>query len=573
MKQEKRNCQNCKGEFIVEDEDFQFYKKIEVPPPTFCPDCRIQRRLSYKNERTLYRRTCDKCKKNIISIFPTDVKFPVYCPQCWYADDWGAEEYGMEYDSSKTFFVQFKELMDRVPRMSVYIDLGRTINSEYLHLTGPAKDCYLVFLADQNENCMYSYSIFYNKDLVDATKVSSTTRGYELINCENCYQTTYSSDCKNCVDTAFSKNCNNCTNCFGCVNLSNKKFCFFNEQLSEAEYKVRTSEFFSGSFVKTIEAEKRSAEFFKDFPVKYMHGNMNTNVSGDYIFQSKNVKNSFQVVGGTDNKYCQTLNMEPTSDSYDYSDWGNNATLMYDSVNCGEYITRTKFTYGAWLGGDYEYCDVCIDSHNLFGCIMLKKKKYCILNRQYTKEEYEKLRAEIIKEMNERPYKDVKGRIYSYGEFFPSELSPYPYKDTAAFEYFPLTDNEIKNNGYVWREEDVREYMPTMKWSDLPDNINDVSDDILKEIIECAHTKDGCNDRCATAFRITPQELQFYKIMKLPLPRFCYNCRHYRRFRAMNPWKLWKRNCAKCGAQIETSYSPERGETIYCEPCYQKEVI
>lgn len=573
MNPETKHCQNCKGEFEITQDDEAFYRKIDVPPPTFCPDCRLQRRLSYKNERTLYKRACDKCKRNIISIFPAGVKFPVFCPKCWYADDWGADEYGIEYDPSKHFFIQFRELMDRVPRMSIYVDLARTINSEYIHLTGPAKDCYLIFLADQNENCMYSYSIFFSKDLVDATKTWETTRGYELINCEKCYQTIFSRDCKNCVDVAFSKNCNNCTSCFGCINVSNKRFCFFNEQLSEEEYKIRTKEFFSGSFLKTQEAENKCEEFFKTFPVKYMHGTMNTDVSGDYIYESKNVKNSFQIVGGTDNKYCQTLNMGPTSDSYDYSDWGNNATLMYDCVNCGEYITRTKFTYGAWLGGDYEYCDVCIDSNNLFGCIMLKKKKYCILNKQYTKEEYENLRARIIKDMNEHPYIDKKGRMYRYGEFFPAELSPYPYKDTAAFEYFPLSDEKIEEQGYVWRKEDAREYVPTISAQDLPDAVIDVSDDILKEVIECMRAKRGCSDRCVGAFRITPQELQFYRTMKLPLPRLCFNCRHYRRFRAMNPWKLWKRNCAKCNAPIETSYAPERPEIVYCERCYQKEII
>jgi len=28
-------CQNCKKEFIIEPEDFEFYEKIKVPTPTF----------------------------------------------------------------------------------------------------------------------------------------------------------------------------------------------------------------------------------------------------------------------------------------------------------------------------------------------------------------------------------------------------------------------------------------------------------------------------------------------------------------------------------------------------------
>ena len=36
-----------------------------------------------------------------------------------------------------------------------------------------------------------------------------------------------------------------------------------------------------------------------------------------------------------------------------------------------------------------------------FGCVGFKHKQYCILNKQYTKEEYEKLVQKIIKQMND----------------------------------------------------------------------------------------------------------------------------------------------------------------------------
>jgi len=34
----------------------------------------------------------------------------------------------------------------------------------------------------------------------------------------------------------------------------------------------------------------------------------------------------------------------------------------------------------------------------------LKKKEYCILNKQYTKDEYEKVRMKIVEQMNAIPY-------------------------------------------------------------------------------------------------------------------------------------------------------------------------
>ena len=67
-----KQCQNCHQKFNIEPEDFEFYKKISVPPPTFCPDCRLQRRLAFRNERKLYKRKCDLCGKDLIGMYPKE---------------------------------------------------------------------------------------------------------------------------------------------------------------------------------------------------------------------------------------------------------------------------------------------------------------------------------------------------------------------------------------------------------------------------------------------------------------------------------------------------------------------
>jgi hypothetical protein len=119
-KNENRTCQNCKNDFTIEPEDFLFYEKIKVPPPTFCPHCRFVRRMIWRNERSLYKRKCDICKKNIIAMYDDKVPFPVYCPECYKSDDWGAEIYEQGYDFKKSFFKQWKELFDMVPRSSLW---------------------------------------------------------------------------------------------------------------------------------------------------------------------------------------------------------------------------------------------------------------------------------------------------------------------------------------------------------------------------------------------------------------------------------------------------------------------
>ncbi|MBI4653308.1 hypothetical protein HY750_03585, partial [Candidatus Kuenenbacteria bacterium] len=112
-------CQNCSRDFQIEPEDFLFYEKINVPAPTFCPECRHQRRLVPRNERSLYKRKCDLCQKEIIAIYNDKDPFPVYCYNCWWSDKWNPFDYGRDYDFLKSFFGQYKALQNVVPRLAL----------------------------------------------------------------------------------------------------------------------------------------------------------------------------------------------------------------------------------------------------------------------------------------------------------------------------------------------------------------------------------------------------------------------------------------------------------------------
>lgn len=215
------------------------------------------------------------------------------------------------------------------------------------------------------------------------------------------------------------------------------------------------------------------------------------------------------------------------------------------------------------------------------------------MNKQYSKEEYETLMPKIIEHMKQKPYIDRKGRVYGYGEFFPTELSPFGYNETVAYEYYPLSKEKVLENGWQWFERETRQYAVTMPNERIPDNIKDAPDSILNETIECAH-KGSCKDGCTLAFRLIPPELALYRQLTIPLPRLCPSCRHAQRIRTRNPFKLWERKCQcagvesengayknsvshfhvaeHCPNEFETSYAPERPEIVYCERCYQCEV-
>ena len=155
MNTETKTCQNCKNEFVIEPEDFAFYEKIKVPPPTFCPECRLQRRLMFRNERNLYKRKCDMCGKSIVTMYSPDKKLTVYCVPCWWSDTWDASQYAMEYDAAKSFFDQFRELQTKVPVLALISDYTVNVNSDYVSHAGNVKDCYFVFSTGHGERSAY----------------------------------------------------------------------------------------------------------------------------------------------------------------------------------------------------------------------------------------------------------------------------------------------------------------------------------------------------------------------------------------------------------------------------------
>jgi hypothetical protein len=312
--------------------------------------------------------------------------------------------------------------------------------------------------------------------------------------------------------------------------------------------------------------------------VKFLQGLKNMNVSGDYVYNSKNTKNSFLVREAENVRFSSYMEIGPLKNFYDYTVWGNGAELVYEALNTGLGTYNVRFSDECWPEvKNLEYSLFCQSSSDLFGCVGLRNKQYCIFNKQYSKTDFENLRAKIIEQMNAMPYIDRKGNAYRYGEFFPPMMSPYAYNHSPAHEHFPLNKNQAEGCECFWIDSEDRSYQVTKKASELPDSIQNVDDSITKEIILC---EDWENDQlnaqlhnCTKAFRILPNELLFYRRYNLPLPRKCFYSRHNHRLKYRNPFRLWHRKCAKCSNEFETSYAPDRPEIVYCESCYQAEVV
>ncbi len=569
MQRETKNCQNCKKDFIVEPDDFSFYEKIKVPPPTFCPECRFQRRLAFRNNRVFYRQKCALCGESLLSLYNEDSPFTVYCRDCWISDKWDPMTYGKEYDFAIPFFSQFRSLQYKVPRENLFRD--NFIKSEYCNYGLDFKECYLLFGGKNNERVSFGNQVVESHDSLDIAFSEKVEYSYENFECQRVNKLFFSCYSTDCIDSYYLIDCRNCMNCFGCVGLVNKQYCVFNEQYTKEEYQNAIKDMIQGSYKTHLENLKKLNELKLKIPYRYARIYKSVNSTGDDLYEARNTHNSFSTRQAEDSKYLFFCRNK-SKDCYDTSFQGFNAELTYEVAH-GFAGSSTAFSTRNLYNQNTYYSEECQNCLNVFGCEGLRKKSYCILNKQYTKEEYEKMIPKIIKHMNDMPYVDKKGRVYKYGEFFPIELSPFAYNETIAQEYFPLDKEETQGQGFVWKDGEARNYKIDLKTEDILDNIQEIEDDIVNKVIACMHSG-KCKEQCTEAFKIIPEELKFYKRMNLPLPRLCPNCRHYQRINLRNPMNLWHRKCMNegCGNEFETSYSPERLEIVYCEKCYQAEV-
>lgn len=579
MKSETKNCQNCQKEFTIESEDFNFYEKIKVPPPTWCPECRLVRRFLWRNERYLYKDICKLCGKNIISAYDPTGHFTVYCPDCWRGDGWDALAYGQEYDFSRPFFEQIKELLSRVPRPALH--QTNVVNSPYANYSQDVRNVYLSYSVIYDcENIFYSKLVDHSKQIFDSFDLSYAEICYENISGEKNYNTQFAYYCRSAIDSMFIYDCWNVSNCFLSVNLRNQKYCYKNKKYSKEEYQQIVDNYDLGSPAGLARAKKEFQELYGQALHRFAHTSNAVNSSGENLRDCKNVKNSFYTTDSENSKYLfRSFRVKDSMDGSQLSE----SEQVYEYMSGGSQGSQLiKFCTDLKPGNhNVEYSDYCGAAQDIFGCVGIRNKQYVILNKQYSKEEYEEIVPRIKKHMNEMPYIDQRGIAYKYGEFFPPDIAPFAYNETVAQEHLPKNKKEVEASNFRFKER-YKQSSPGMDPSTVVKNIQEIGEEICTEVIRCPNAGQDTT-LCTSGFRILSEELVFHKKINMPLPQYCHNCRYFERIKFVNPLKLWPRQCmcdkenhfhgvGKCKVEFETPYAPERTELVYCEQCYNKEV-
>lgn len=541
-------CQITGKQFVISEAEKAYCTSRGMPLPKHHPLEVLKWITSFRNRVHLYNSTCAFSGKSILSCVSPERGFTVYDHAVWNSDVWDAKTYAQDYDFSRSFFDQFAELTKKVPIPNL-TSIGTLENSDYVNGALNLKNCYLTFVSIDSQDCVFCWNVFNSQNLMDSVYCYFCELCYEGVDLDHCYNVLFLESCNYCSDSAFLYNCQSCKNCYGCVNLNNKEYYWYNEALDKAEFESRMHGIKAklGSYRGIEEEKKKYAKFRQKFPIKYCRGKNNENCTGNYLLNNKNCVQSYMCSDSQDLEHC--LVALKSKDCFGLCSskacelvYHSQTGLNYDIQYCNECSNMQRS----------QYCMHCVQgTTDCFGCVGLKKSMNCILNKQYTKEEYEDMVSRIKGQMIERG---------EWTDFFPKSLSPFYYNESDAMIFFPLTKKQALAQGFAWKDE---ERTSNENGEVIPDDIQDVSDDILNKTFLCKMS--------GKKFRIIKQELDFHKRMHLPLPHVAPLVRILDRTKVFAVQELRQAQCHMCHKPIESVYDINKNQVL-CEECYVKTV-
>jgi hypothetical protein len=546
----KSTCTSCGNAFEKTAEEVAFLGRFDAPHPEECAWCVWRRLLAFWVFGKFRRTKSALSGKTIITNFGEETTFPLYDRAEWASDTWDPMEYGVAYDPGRPFFEQFKALQDRVPHPQQ--SGTNNVRSDWCDDVWSSKDCYLVRSLLECENLFYGYRNFKCKSSVDIVFCFDVDSCFDCLYCFKCYQVRHAFDARDSMDSAFLHDCRNVQNCFMCWNLRNKQYHILNKPYSKEAYAAELAKYDLRSR-KSVDGLKRQFATLvaQEAVHRASHSVKTVSSTGDYLEECKNCQNCFFIQYSENNHHMFRGIMKDSM----YGIATISERALYSIVDNKSYETMVTMhcdscRYSSYL--DYcEECEYCI------GCVGLRKKRFCVLNRQYTKEEYETLHAAIKAAMQ---------RAGEWGKFFPYRMAYGGYNFSAANIYFPSVQKDVEAMGGIWTESQETSAGVGVPSAALPDRIDDATDDVPQRQLVCPVT--------GWRFNIAPGELAFYRQHGIPLPERHFDARILELFRPLTWIQPFTGTCTFCGREVTHFYPSNLGyRKIACDGCYLKEVV
>lgn len=290
--------------------------------------------------------------------------------------------------TAEEFFEELKKLINATPNYPVHQE--NCVDSEYADHIYYCRGLKFCFDCLKCTDSIYLYDSLNSNNCVDCDYTGESELCYDSVDAFKCFNSSYLEDCANLTDSSYSVWCNNCHDVFGCVSLKNKSFCIFNRQLTEEEYREKVKIYKGWPMEKVLSIVK---EIRSKFPVTQTHEANNENSSyGNYFYFNKNCYMCFDVRNNKDSGYLYDSNMMTSCYDITYS---TENELCYEITDSGYCFNCSYVVYSAKCQ-DSSYVINGLDVKNSLGTVNRSHAQYEILNRKYTKEEYEKLSKEIL---------------------------------------------------------------------------------------------------------------------------------------------------------------------------------
>ena len=319
------------------------------------------------------------------------------------------------------YFKQFEELDNKIPKIANH-NL-KSENADYSNGVGNSKNVYYSFTIHRSEDVYYSNTCTaYNNNLFNCTNCFKSSY---LNNCTDCHTCNLSHDlfqCKNCRNAYFSIDCQGCSEIIFCTNLRNKSYCINNTELPKKEYLKKKEEILDGKHSTYLKNKAQFQKIWLQKPWKFTIQNNCEDCIGHNLNNCSNCYACFDCNNLENAKYVwDATPSETQSNSMDMGSSGIGEWL-YECIGIGGGNSYLNFCVRCRCSANLTYCINCYSCRDCFLCTGLRNNKYCILNKQYSKEEYEQLVPKIIDHMQKNK---------EWGEFFPSSFSPFAYNERS----------------------------------------------------------------------------------------------------------------------------------------------
>ncbi|MDA1038209.1 MAG: hypothetical protein O2877_00795 [bacterium] len=550
----ERICAITGEKWMMGEEEIGWYKKFNMPPSKLSQNTRWKWEAYYDIGYQFWWNKHFDTGKPVLSFHHPATGVRVLPDKEWHARDFSNIQKPL--DLNRPFFDQMQALLREVP-MPATFNKEEPENSIALFSFGD-RDSYFTF-ACRSARSFFLIGAFDVEDTSAVFLSSESSKSHSVLHSHRIYNCRYVRESFDCMDSVFLFDCRNCKNCFGASNKRNAEYVWFNEQLSKSEWERRRAEVDLGSR-RVVEDHMRHFEKLlleeSVWPESFNFGS--EDAIGDYLNQATRCYYCFDSEkGAVDNYWSAWMYGAPTQNAFC---WGAvNSSECYLCVSSPE-SSRLKCSYRSTRCEQSEYLFGCIDCVNCFGCIGIKNKQFCILNKQYSEEDYwnlvDQLKCQLLEDG-------------SYGEYFPTTMATTYVPENGAVLYAGASESDMRAlGGLVFDPEsegatgkDRVDLAMARRVEEIPDSIDDLSDDWIGVPIYDSHTK--------RTFAFLKPEVEYYRKMRIAPPAEHFVLRMKQLSDVGQKAQFIHKHCSACSKEIVVSVNlryPDR--KIYCRDCY-----